>query len=90
MSQSLKSIDKTWDQVIFSILQIFSNGFTTANKSMVENDLSNTNKLTIDVVWVNLKFMIVVDGFNKSGIKNHPSMNRYQVIFPKAVQECLY
>ena len=46
---------------------------------MVEEDFSNTKNLNIDVLWVNLKCMIVVDEYNKSGIKNHPSINEAQV-----------
>ena len=60
-------MDKTWDLIIFSIIQIISDEFTTDKKYMIKKYFSNTKNIYITVVWVNFKCMIVLDIFNKSG-----------------------
>ena len=53
---------------------------------MIEKYFSNTKKLPIDAVLVNLIYMVVLYGCTKSVIKIHPEMSVSQVLFSKSVQ----
>lgn len=57
------------------------NEFTGAQVGMVKEDFTNLCKLSLDMVWSNLKSMSVVNTFNQCGISKHPSMNSSQVYF---------
>ena len=81
LNPSFPSSTATWDLVCFSVEEIFMNEFTSARSAMVEKDFTDVRKLAVDVIWVNLRSMGVVDKFNQTGIKNHPSMNGAQIRF---------
>ena len=81
LNPSFPSSTETWDLVCFSVEEIFMNEFTAPRSAMVERDFTDVRKLAVDVIWVNLRSMSVVDDFNQTGIKNHHSMNGAQIRF---------
>ena len=81
LNPSFPSATDTWELVCFSVEEVFLNEFAPARSALVERDFNSPQKLALDVIWVNLRGMRVVEEFLQAGIKNHPSMNGAQIRF---------